>query len=165
MDLQKKYTKIKFLISKYNYKDFIPNGIEDFNYLIGTHSWNEYIYSEIFNNCEIKNIEIIKNNKNINTSEFKETYKRLTVKNNSLKGKFYSQFLNFLSAFNKNKKYLIFDTYLDKHDEINLNYQLNKVPIIFKPPKYDNILLTISKQNKCSNIRNISVSKKFKKFE
>ena len=35
MDLQKKYTNIKFLISKYNYKDFIPNGIEDFNYLIG----------------------------------------------------------------------------------------------------------------------------------
>ena len=165
MDLQKKYTKIKFLISKYNYKDFIPNGIEDFNYLIGTHSWNEYIYSEIFNNCEIKNIEIIKNNKNINTSEFKETYKRLTVKRHSLKGKLYSKFLSFLSGFNKNKKYLIFDTYLDKHDEINLNYQLNKVPIIFKPPKYDNILLTISKQNKCSNIRNISVSKKFKKFE
>ena len=41
---------------------------------------------------------------------------------------------------NRNNKYLIFDTYLNKNDEINLNYKLNNVPTIFKSPKYENIL-------------------------
>ena len=74
---------------------------------------NEYIYQKFSHQLCHKNIEIIKNNKNINTSVFKVVI-GVTVKRHSLEGKLYSKFLNFLSAFNKNKKYLIFDTYLDK---------------------------------------------------
>ena len=71
----------------------------------------------------------------------------MTVKKHSFKGKVFSKILEFFSMLNRNNKYLIFDTYLNKNDEINLNYKLNNVPTIFKSPKYENILSFI-KNNK-----------------
>lgn len=164
-DVQKKNKNLYFLKYQYNFNDFIPYGIEDFNYLIGTHSWNEYIYSEILSLCNIKNIEVKRKKKSIDISEFRETYKRLTIKRHSFKGKIFSKILEFFSILNRNNEYLIFDTYLNKNDELNLNYKLNNVPTIFKSPEYENILLFIKKKNKFFDIRNFSNDKKYKNFD
>ena len=164
-DIEKNYKQLKFISYKYNFKDFIPCGIEDFNYLIGTHSWNEYIYSEIIDKCEIKKIEKINKDERLNISEFDETYKRLTVKRYTFKGKVYSKVLDLFSNFNKTKNYLIFDSYLKKQDELNLNYKLNKNPMICKSPSFNDVLSIVYPNKNFSALRNITSNKKFNNFE
>ncbi len=153
LDLNQNYRNLYFKFYQYDYKNFIPYGIEDFNYFVGTHAWNNYIYSEIISWFKLKHIEKIRINNFLDISEFKETYQRLTKKKHSLKGKVYSHVLNFLGTFNKKKDYFIFDTYLKNQDELNLNYKLNKNPTIFKPPKFENILSLTSKYRFIKNFR------------
>ena len=164
IDIDKNYKKIKFNKLKYNPNDFIAFGIEDFNYLVGTHAWNEYVYSEIISKFKIKSIKVLNSKSFIDTSDFKEVYKRLSISKHSFKDKIYFYLMNYLSIYNKNINFFIFDTYLNILDEIKLNLKLNKKFFLFKPLKFHHILSYIKKR-KFSELRKHSSKKKIKNFD
>ena len=52
-----KYKQIEVENFKYNSKNFIPYGIEDFNYFMENDDWNNYLFFEIINNFKFKSIK------------------------------------------------------------------------------------------------------------
>ena len=165
IDIDRNYKNLKFYKLKYNFHNFIPCGIEDFGRFHTTHAWNEYVYSEIINQCEIRSIEVISSKKILNFSDSKEIYKRLTIKKESMKKKIYLAFINFLSTFNVNINYLIFDTYLSFIDEIKLNYKVNKRFTLLTTVNLDKLLINTLKKKKLSKLRKFSSKTKNKNFK
>ncbi|MDA9604228.1 LIC12162 family protein [Candidatus Pelagibacter sp.] len=162
-----KYKKIDLDILKYNYKNFIPYGIEDFNYFIEEDEWNNYIYFEIIKNSKFKYIKKINKKKILQFRATKEIYRRLSLR----KDNYLSKILDYLySLFLKtnNLKYYIFDTYRSNLDEIKINFLLNKRLLLFKSLKSENLYpkLFLEKKifSKKRNLNNEVIKKDFNKL-
>lgn len=165
IDIDKNYKNLKFKKLRYNLNNFIPYGIEDYNYIAGTHGWNEYIYSEIINQCKIKSIEVVPSKRLLGVSDSKEIYKRLSTQRQTIKGKIYSIIIKLLSNFNKDIKYLVFDTYLNFIDVLKLNFKINNKLFLFTSLKFDATLLDRLKKKKLSKIRKFSSQIKINNFK
>ena len=147
-----KYKKLNIENLRYNSENFIPYGIEDFNYFIENDDWNNYIYLEIIDIFNFKSIKKEIKKKNLFLEDAKIIYNKLALKNNSYINKILNYLNNFIFKMNPNLKYFIFDTYQSNLDEIKINFQLNKKLLLFKSLKpqhlFPRLILTKEKISK-----------------
>ena len=152
-----KYKQIEVENFKYNSKNFIPYGIEDFNYFMENEDWNNYLFFEIINNFKFKSIKKEKKNTNLVIKDYKEIYNRLTLNNNNYINKIFNCYQYLQLKRSSNLEYFIFDTYLSNLDEMKLNLKLNNKPLLFKRLKYEYLhSRLISEKKKISEKRNIN---------
>ena len=167
-DTNKNFKNIKIYVPNYSLEDFIPYGIEDFSYYTQSSFWNDYIYYEILKYFKFNSIKNIFTEKKFSNLDIQSINEKFSRKNISLKGSLLDKFRSFSSRYNKNLKYFIFETYLPKSEEIELNYQLNKKFSFFRSIKLNNVFhrLKLSKNIDLDKRTKFSKSKKtsFKNF-
>lgn len=163
--ISKKKIELKFGLMKYDFRDFIPYGIEDFNYQIQTNVWNEYINSEIINQINYKNVFKYSLDQKLINSDLEIIYKKLTVKEKNVKSKLYNIFKSNLLKLNKNINFFLFDTRLSNFEELNLSYKLNKKLFVFKSLKSRELFFDLNRNNiNLSKYRNEKKLNKCKNF-
>ena len=114
-------------------EDMVPQSIENFIQLTHQDKWNHFIYSEIMKKCFSKKIKF----EEIYITEKDDEYVKHFEERISLKKKFFFK-IYYFSRFLYNKfmgeeKYFIFDTYLGKKNEIDLNLELGNYPLTIAP--------------------------------
>ncbi|WP_440931808.1 LIC12162 family transferase [Candidatus Pelagibacter sp.] len=117
-----------FKTAKFNYNenDFTNITLDEFIHSLYSDEYNHIIYNKII-------LYILNNENNFYDYELKINPKKKQTNNNSFKSIFINFLTKILSPITSRQKILIFDTYMSKIDEINLNFKLKQFPTIFLP--------------------------------
>ena len=154
--LRNRFRKVKHIIKNEKNYEFYGNALindslisQNTSHFLNLHcddAWNYFIYSSIFNYLNKK--KIIKKNFDLRANKYKP------FNNNNINLRFVFDIIS--SFFNKNKKFLIYQSGLSSIEEIKLNLHLSQLPRFYK--KKDTNYFEINK--KIRNKINSYITKK-----